>query len=164
MSQTHDSTHVQHAMYLVYLLSAFMVFWLSYDLTLRCSLKGIVQVFLVMNVLVVIYCLIQLGMGPDQKLRLFGREELSMMHTRQDRLTGPFGGVGVAAEYFVIMVFVTLHQILTSESEKSRWLLAGLIGCNLLLLVTTGNRGGFLTLIGAGILYLWMFRHLLGPV
>lgn len=163
MSQTHDSTHVDHAMYLMYVLSAFMVFWLTYDLTLRYSLKGIVQVFLVMNVLVILYCMVQLGMGPDQKYRFFGRDEFALMHTRGDRLTGPFGGVGVAAEYFVIMVFVGMHQILTSNSAKTRWLLAMLIGCNLLLLVATGNRGGFLTLIGASGLFLWMFRHLLGP-
>lgn len=164
MSQTHESTHVQHAVYLVYVVSAFLVFWISYDLTLRYTLRGIVQLFLVMNVLVIIYCLIQLAVGPGTKLMLFGREEFAMAHTRQDRLTGPFSGVGVAAEYFVIMVYVIMHQILTATSARVRWLLAGLLGCNFLLLVATGNRGGFLTLIGAGVLYLWMFRHLLGVV
>lgn len=165
MGLTHPSTWLQHGMYLIYFISAVLVFWIAYDLTRRLeSLNGIVQVFLAMNVLVVLYCFVQLAVGPDDKFRLFGREEFSMMHVRDDRLTGPFGGVGVTAEYFVIMVYVILHKILTVSQARMRWLLSGLVLVNLLLLVATGNRGGFLTLIGTGIIWLWMFRHLLGAV
>lgn len=162
MSLTHRSTHLEHAMYLIYFLSSVLVLWIAYDLTTRYTLKGIVNIFIVMNVLVDLYCFVQLGVGPGDKYMLFGREEFSMMHVREDRLTGPFGGVGVSAEYFVIMVYMIMHQILTTSRPKERWLLGGLILVNLALLVATGNRGGFLTLIGAGGLYLWMFRHLLG--
>lgn len=163
MSFTHPSTYLQHANYIFYLVSSFLVLWIAYDLTFRFpTVRGIIDVFLIMNVLVVIYCFIQLAVGPEDKLRLFGRDEFSMMPLREDRLTGPFGGVGVAAEYFVIMIYLIAHQVLTDTNRKGRHWLVLLAGTNLALLVATGNRGGFLTLLGAGILFLWMFRHLLG--
>jgi O-antigen ligase len=155
-----------HGLYMIYLISAFLVFWLSYDLSRRVSsFDRVVQVFLAMNVLVVIYCLIQLIAGPDYKVRVFGMDEFAFNHLRSDRrLTGPFGSAGILAEYFVIMVYLTLHQMMVTDRRSYRWLLVVLMIFNLFLLVATGNRGGFLTLIGAGILYLWMSRHLLGPV
>lgn len=163
MSLTHPSTQAQHATYIIYLISSFLVLWIAYDLTFRFnSVRGIIDVLFVMNVFVVIYCLIQLAVGPDEKLHFFGREEFSMMEVRGDRLTGPFGGVGVTAEYFVIMIYLIVHQVLTDTARKDRFWLVLLAGTNLALLVATGNRGGFLTLLGAGILFLWMFRHLLG--
>jgi O-Antigen ligase len=163
MSLTHPSTHVQHAMYMFYLISAWLVFWIAYDLTLRYrKLLGIIHIFLMMNVLIIIYCFVQLAIGPDDKFRLFGREEFAMMPVRGDRLTGPFCGVGVIAEYFVIILYLIVHQFLTSSDSLYRRGLIVLLALNFLLLVATGNRGGFLTLIGAGILFLWMFRHLLG--
>lgn len=163
MSFTHPSTHIEHAMYLIYFLSAVLVLWVAYDLAFRYPLSGILQVFVVLNVLVVLYCFVQLAVGLEDKLRLFGREEFAMMPVRDDRrLTGPFGSPGVTAEYFVIMTYISLHQILTTSSARYRWMLSGLVLVNLLLLVATGNRGGFLTLLGAGVLFLWMFRQHLG--
>lgn len=163
MSFTHPSTHVQHGMYIFYFISSVLVLWIAYDLTWRYpTIHGIVNIFLVMNVLVVIYCFVQIAVGPDDKFRFFGREEFAMMPVRGNRLTGPFGGVGVTAEYFVIMIYVIVHQFFTNPQRKDRMLLIVLAATNLLLLIATGNRGGFLTLLGAGILFLWMFRHLLG--
>lgn len=164
MGLAHPSTYVQHGLYLFYLLSAFLVFWISYDLTFRYqSVRGMIQVFLVMNVLVIIYCFIQLAFGTNDKFRLFGLDEFAMMPVRDDyRLTGPFGAAGPIAEYFVIMVFLIVHQVLTTAQATYRRGLVILLAINLLLLVATGNRGGFLVLVGASMMLLWMFRHLLG--
>lgn len=162
MSLTNPTTYAQHGMYMFYFVSAILVFWITYDLTLRFQeIRGIIHVFLAMNVLVVIYCIVQL-VFPDQHFRLFGRQEFAMMPARGDRLTGPFGGVGVVAEYFVVMVYLIIYQILIALRGSYRLALVVLLALNLLLLIATGNRGGFLTLIGAGGLFLWMFRHLLG--
>jgi O-antigen ligase len=164
MGLADPGTWKEHGLYMIYLVSAFLVFWITYDLAMRfSSFDRILQVFLATNVLLVIYCLIQLAAGPDQKVKVFGMDEFAFFHLRSDnRLTGPFGSPGILAEYVVIMVFVTLQQMMVTDSRNYRRFLIVLTIFNLFLLVATGNRGGFLTLVGAGALYLWMSRHLLG--
>jgi O-antigen ligase len=166
MGLAHPGTWTEHGLYMVYLVSAFLVLWITYDLAMRfSSFDRIFQVFLATNVLLIIYCLIQLAAGPDQKVKVFGMDEFAFFHLRSDyRLTGPFGTPGILAEYVVIMVFVALQQLMVTDSRNYRRFLVVLTVFNLFLLVATGNRGGFLTLIGAGIMYLWMSRHLLGAV
>ena len=166
MGLTHPGTWKDHGLYMVYLISAFLVFWLTYDLALRVrSFDRVVQLFILINVFVVVYSLIQLIAGPDHKVRVFGMEEFALNHLRSDRrLTGPFGSAGIMAEYLVIMVYVSFQQFIVTDNRRYRRFLIALTGFNLFLLVATGNRGGFLTLIGAAILYLWMSRRLLGPV
>jgi len=82
-SQVHPATYVQHAVYLFALISAILVFWITYDLTMRFEDAGsIVKLFLVTNIFVVIYCAIQISQGPGTKLVLFGNENFSMMTMR----------------------------------------------------------------------------------
>ncbi len=163
-SQVHSATYVQHAVYIFWLISAFLVFWITYDITLRVeNIRSIVLVFLVMNVAVAIYCAIQIAAGPGQKVVLFGIEEMSMFAAREDnRLVGPFHAAGITAEYFVIMIYIMLYELLSTKNFRYRSSLILLIGIDLLLLLTTANRGGFLTLLGAGILFIWVFRKELG--
>jgi O-antigen ligase len=159
------ATYSSHAFYMVNLLAAFLVLWIAYDLTIRFqNIRGIVVVFLVMNVLVAIYCSIQLVLGPGHSLAFLGISEMSMLAARDDmRLTGPFNAVGIMAEYCVLMVFLILHQLLTASKKSFRVGLVVLMLVDLVFLVATGNRGGFLTLLGGGVLYLWTFRKVLGP-
>jgi len=163
-SQVHSATYVQHAVYIFWLISAFLVFWITYDVTLRVeNIRSIILVFLVMNIAVAVYCTIQIALGPGTKLVLFGIEEISMLPARKDnRLTGPFRATGLTAEYFVIMIYVILYELLSTENFRYRFSLILLIGINLVLLLTTANRGGFLTLLGAGILFVWLFKKELG--
>ena len=159
-------TMKQHVVYIISLLSAFMVMWIVYDLTMRVDrLQTIVNIFLIMNVFVVIYCVIQLIAGPGERVVLFGINELHMMRVRADRrLTGPFGAAGIHAEYTVIILFMILYQMIMT---KEFWTKVGLFllgSTNLLLLITTGNRGGFLVMLAAGMMFLWMFRRVIGPV
>ena len=164
MSFTHKALYVQHAVYMLSVVSAIMVFWIAYDLTYRYrTLRGIINVFLAINLVVIIYCAIQLYVGPGQKVSFFGIHEMTMIPSRWDnRLTGPFHATGVTSEYFVIMVFVILHQLLFA---KGRWLRRGLMALaaiDLSFLIATGNRGGFLTLLGGALIFLWLFRKELG--
>ena len=165
MAFVHPATYGQHAVYMGALFSAFFVFWLSYDLALQQQdARRMVNVFLIINVLVVIYCSIQLYMGPATKLVFFDNQDFTFMPMRRDnRLTGPFGAAGAVAEYFVIMIFVVLNEIVHARSDKHRRWMISLVAANILLLITTGNRGGFLTLIGASLIFLYLFRKTLGP-
>lgn len=161
-----SSTYTMHGIYIFNLITAFLVLWIAYDLCQRYdNINKVIQVFIAMNVLVCIYCLIQMTAEPGEKYAFFGIEEMSMMPTVKDyRLTGPFGGPGILAEYLVIMLFLTIHQILATNNIVYRRSLVALAGTNLVLMIATGNRGGFLSLIGGGAVFLWLFRHVLGPL
>src|SRR5690606_38221314 len=110
--------YVQHAVYMVAVISSYMVLCIAYDLTLRLrSVSGIVNVLLALNVLVVAYCAIQMVLGPGVTFRVFGLDEMAMIPARDDnRLTGPFRAVGVTAELFVIMIFLILHRLLLTRN------------------------------------------------
>jgi hypothetical protein len=166
MSLQHPSTYSQHAVYIYTLVSAFLVFWLCHDLTKRFDRpNSIINVFIWMNILVVVYCLIQLWIGPGERFKLFGLSEISMTRVRADgRLTGPFESAEITAQYFVIMVFVIVHQFWYSADAWVRRGLILLIAVNLALLIATASRGEFLLLIGGSGLYLWLFRRRLGPM
>ncbi len=159
-------TYTMHGIYMFNLVSAFLVMWIAYDLCVRYeNFDKVVRVFLTMNVVVCIYCIVQMTQGPGEKYMLFGFEEMSMLPIiKRNRLTGPFGGPGLVAEFFVIMTFLSIHQILATANTKYRQFLIGLAGTNLVMLIATGNRGGFLTLVGASALFLWFFRRVLGTM
>ena len=164
MSFVHKSLFIQHAAYIFALVSAYMVMCIAYDLVYRFkSLSNVIIVLLIMNVVVAIYCAIQFGAGPNEKVIPFGIQELAMLPAREDnRLVGPFLATGVTSEFLVIMIFLILHQFFYVQNS---WLKAGLVALasvNLLFLIATGNRGGFLTLIGGAGLFVWMFRKELG--
>lgn len=165
MALVHPSTYMQHTVYMVALVSAVLVLWIAYDLTVRHPNKfGAINLLIWMNVLIVVYCSIQLIMGPGTKLVFFNNPDFALMPVRRDsRLTGPFGAAGIAAEYFVIMIYVVGYQLLSIRGGLQKNALLLLITANMLLLIATGNRGGFLTLIGAGLVFLWLFRMELGP-
>lgn len=164
ISLQHPSTYVQHAVYIYALVSAFLVFWLCHDLVGRFKEPtSIINVFIWMNVLVIVYCAIQLWVGPGGRFRLFGLSDLSITRVREDgRLSGPFESAELTAQYFVVMVFLILHQFWHAESGWSRRGLILLIAINIALLVATGSRGEFLVLLGGCGLYLWLFRRRLG--
>jgi len=164
-SQVHPANYVQHAVYIFALISAILVFWITYDLTMRFEDVGsIVKMFLLLNIFVVIYCAIQMSQGPGTKVVLFGNESFSMIGMRtNNRLSGPFNAVGLTADYFVIMTFLILHELMHSRRKMySRWLTI-LAGSNILLLLATANRTGFLLLVVGGVAYILMFRKELGP-
>ena len=164
LALVHPATLGQHFVYVFALVSAFFVLWISYDLSMRVDdLRDIVNIFLIMNILVVIYSVVQLASGSGEKIVFFGIEEFHMNHTRSDRrLTGPFGAAGIAAEYTVIMLFVILYQLLWTSNPWKKYGLVFLGALNILLLIATGNRGGFLVLVGTGLIFLWLFRKTLG--
>ena len=164
MSLMHPSTYAQHGAYIFALISAFLVFWICFDLTNRfADPLSIVNVFIAMNILAAIYCGIQLWLGPGERLVLFGISEMSMTRVRADgRLSGPFESAEITGEYFALMQFVVLHQYWYTSKSWYKRVLVGLAVVNLALLVATGTRGPFLLLLGGAFVYLWLFRKRLG--
>jgi O-antigen ligase len=164
MSFVSKPTFIQHAAYIVSLVSAYMVMCIAYDLVFRFQrLSDVIIVFLLMNVIVVIYCAIQFYAGPNVKIVPFGIAEMTMIPARDDnRLVGPFMATGVTSEFLVIMIFLIVHQFFYTQKTWIKTALVSLATVNLLFLVATGNRGGFLTLIGGAGLFVWMFRKELG--
>jgi O-antigen ligase len=163
MSMVHKALYGQHAVYLMALVSAYMVLCIAYDLTMRLKKTSrIVDLFIAMNIIVAIYCAIQILAGPGVKVVPFGIQEMAMIPGRTDnRLTGPFAATGITSEYLVIMLFFILHRLLFGGTRRRLWLIL-LAGLNLAFLVATGNRGGFLSLLGGAVLFIWLFRKELG--
>lgn len=164
MGFMHPSTYVQHGVYIFSLVSAFLVFWLSYDLANRVEkVSSVVGVFVVINALVAIYCAIQIWMGPGERLVLFGIQDMAMTRVRADgRLTGPFESAEITAQYLVLMEFLIIHQYWHSSSS---WMKRGLVllaTLNFGFLIATGSRGEFLVLVGGLGIYFWLFRQRLG--
>jgi O-antigen ligase len=164
MSMMPTSTYIHHGVYMFSFISAFLVFWLCFDLTNHFERPtSIVDVFIVMNVLIAVYCVFQLWLGPGERFVFFGIDELNMTRVRRDgRLTGPFQSAEITAQYFVLMQFLVIHQFWYATKVWYRRSLIVLAAVNLACLVATGSRGEFLVLVGGAFVYLWLFRRRLG--
>jgi O-antigen ligase len=157
----HPATRVAHAVYVFNLASAFLLFYLVYNFVrAEGDVRHILGTLVAMNVLVLIYCAAQTLVG---EVSLFGVRELTTMGLRADgRLLGPFNAVGLTAEFFVLSTLLMCYLVVYAQGRWARLGLYALIGLNLLFLIATANRGGFLVLIGAGGWFLLLFRSQLG--
>lgn len=165
VSQTDPSTYVSHATYIFQFVSGLVVFVLAYNFARDVKQPiSIVNVLIAMNVLVILYCLIQLWVGPGGQFVPFGIEELATQRNRgegDERLIGPFGNPSVTSEYLVLMTLLFCFELIHWTGGRRR-LLVLLAAANLTLLIATGNRGGFLVLVFAFPLFLYGFRRELG--
>ena len=156
----------QHVVYMFQFFSCFVVFLLAYNFALSVERTvSIVDVLLAIDVLVVLYCGLQLIAGPGESFTPFGIESFAFNSNRDPddpRLVGPFGNPGTTAGYFTLMVFVCAVELLFARGWR-RVLVQALIGVNLLSLVATGNRTGFLILVAMFPVFLYTFRRELGP-
>lgn len=157
------STHVQHALYIFSYGSAILMFYVVYNFVRETrDVALVLRMLIILNVLVVIYCLIQIMFD---KVSLFGLEELTIQGTRgrgaDPRLTGPYG-VGVTAEFLAIHTLLAAYLSIHAVSIAQRNLLYLLMAVNIGCLIATANRGGFLVLIGGAGLFLYMFHSQLG--
>ena len=127
-----------------------MIFILTYNLVRRVeNPRFVVNTLIVMNVLVAIYCIIQLQAGPGAKVALFGIDAFEFERNRgthDPRLTGPFSGPGVTAELLGLLTLVLAYDALRSTGARKYWVFL-LIAVDLGLMVATANRGSFLTLM-----------------
>ncbi|TAK51507.1 MAG: O-antigen ligase family protein [Gammaproteobacteria bacterium] len=155
-----------HIIFVFQFTSCLVVFLLAYNFArLVESERSIIDVLLLMNVLVGIYCVLQLTAGPGEGFVPFGIEEFRFNPNREasdPRLTGPFKNAGTTAAYFMLMTLVAAVEMVFSQGSRRR-LVQFLIVLNLVGLVATANRGAFLTLLVFFPVMLFAFRRELGP-
>ncbi len=164
-SQAHESTYVQHGIYIFLLASGFAVFYLAYNFTRELDdVRYAINVLIISNIFVLIVCALQVGTGITERLTFFGIEELRLHRVRaDDRVVGPFGAAGLTAEYLMLMLFVLGYDLLHAIGRRRIFVLA-LIAANMAVLLSTANRGAFLTMMGIFPLFLYSFRQELGTI
>lgn len=147
--------------------SCFFVFLLSYNFAkLVRRERTVSDVLIVMNCAIVIYCALQLIAGPGESFSPFGIQAFEFNSNRDPddpRLIGPFGNPGTTAGYFTLMVLVCAVDLVFARGLRTLMIMM-LAGLNVLGLVATGNRTGFLVLLALFPVFLFVFRRELGSV
>ncbi|MCF6291107.1 MAG: O-antigen ligase family protein [Desulfobacterales bacterium] len=153
--------------YLIGLFSSVVLFYTTYRLINReDELHQFFKLLLIMNVLVLGYCVLQVIAGFTQIVP-FGIQEFAFVKNRlhaaidERRLTGPFSGPGLLAEYFVLMVFIQSYYLMATGRMK-RIVIPVLFG-NLCAMVGTGNRGAPIAMVIGLFIFIFLFRRQLGP-
>ena len=167
ISQLNRALYVDHGLQLFFLVSGFLVMILTYNLVRETKdPRFIVNLFIGVNILVLIYCLVQLSIGPGERFYFFGNQNLWMHQNRgggDPRLVGPFGTPGLTAAYLMSMTVILVYEILHNRGWY-RILLLGIVAGNLGMMIATGNRGSFLVLLASMLWFLYLFRTELGFV
>ncbi len=151
----------KYMIYLIMVTSNVVLFYMSYAYFRKeRDLEVFFKALIVSNVLVIVYCLLQLYMGFGH-ISLFGIEELSLNDNRLDRrLGGPFFAVGITAEYFVIQsLFLAHYMVKSGRLHRIGFIILFL---NIAMLVATGNRGGFISAFLALGIFLYFYRRYIG--
>jgi O-antigen ligase len=145
--------------------SAFVVFILAYNFARSVETeRSVIDVLLVINAMAVVYCMLQLTVGPGERFTPFGIEQLAFNPNRtpdDPRLIGPFGNPGNTAGYFTLMTLVCGLEFMFAQGRR-KLVIELIIFLNLLGIVATGNRTGFLILVGMFPIFLYAFRQELG--
>src|SRR5688572_2694052 len=154
-----------HMTFMFQFFSCFVVFLLAYNFALVVEQgRSIFDVLLATNVLAILYCGVQLLVGPGESFVPFGIEELAFnknRHAGDPRLVGPFDNPGTTGGYFTLMVLVCAVDLMFAQGWR-RSLLYAVVVCNLFGLVATGNRASFLVLMAIFPAMLYVFRRQLG--
>lgn len=165
ISQVHKSIYLQHGIYVFFLVSGFAMFVLAYNLARDTEdARKLINILIVMNCLVAVYCLLQLSAGAGAKTTWFGISELAMNRNRGEhdpRLVGPFSAPGITSEYLLLMNLILAYDLIHAVGRR-KWLVIALLAMNVGFMIATANRGSFLTLIAIFPLFLFTFRRLLG--
>jgi len=167
LSQADRTMFTHNVIFMFQFFSCLLVFLLAYNFAILArNERSIVNVLVAINVLAIGYCALQLSVGPGERFVPFGIAEFSFnlnRHADDPRLVGPFDNPGCTAGYFAIMTLVCAFEIMFSTGRR-RLLLWSVLGFNILGLVATGNRAGFLVLLAMAPLILLAYRKELGTM
>jgi len=166
LSQIERGTLVDHAIFLTSIGSNFLLFYIVYNYFSRAGEEGPKQfwhILIALNVLVLAYCVLQLSAGLTGRVS-FGLQEFTLNAVRGEhqRLTGPFLATAMTAEYLCIQNVIIMYAIMHATTTRNRKLLWLLFAFNCGILVTTGNRGGIVTLVIGLLAFVYMFRNEFG--
>lgn len=165
LSLADRSLTTHHVLFMFQFFSCLVVFLLAYNFAILVeNERTVVDVLLAINILAILYCALQLSVGPGERFVPLGIDEFkfNLNRTEDDpRLVGPFDNPGSTAGYFMLMTLVCGFEILFSAGRRRSlaWILTGF---NFLGLVATGNRAGFLVLLAMSPLLLFAYRKELG--
>ena len=162
-SQAPAEARLYHILYLVGFFANLLLFYMVYNFVLRSKdWQFIFKYLIILNVLFVSYCGIQFLSGQEP-FYFFGIEEFRMNPIRRDgRLMGPFNATAATADYLSLQVLFLAYMLIGMPPKRIRMLVISLLVLNFLFLIATGNRGGFISLVIGGLLFLFMFRRDLG--
>ncbi|HNP35120.1 MAG TPA: O-antigen ligase family protein [Woeseiaceae bacterium] len=162
-TQSYPAARIYHVIYMIGFFSNILLFYMVYNYILRTGdWRLIVKCLLFVNLLVVGYCAIQFFAGSN-RVTFFGINEFSLIPPRKDgRLVGPFNATAATAEYLTFQCLFIACLLYYRQKSKFRWAAIALITLNFLFLIATGNRGGFVTLVLATLLFLLAYRRELG--
>jgi len=154
---------MDHLTYIIVILSNLLIFYIVYNfINNEKDLHQLIQCLLILNIMVVVYCAMQLAMGFEQ-YSFFGIDEFTIQKNREDfRLAGPFNAVGVTAEYFVIQSIIVCFLLVHQSRKLKRIFLIAILLVNFGFMAATGNRGGVVSLIVGGTLFAYVYRRKLG--
>ena len=165
MSQADRGLMFYHIIYMFQLFSCLVAFLLAYNFSrLVESERTIVDVLLVINLLALGYGVLQMTAGPGEAFVPFGIDALEFnrnRHAGDARLVGPFDNPGSTAGYFTLMIMVCTVELIFSQGRR-RTLVQALAVLNLVGLVATGNRTGFLIMVAMFPVLLLLFKKELG--
>lgn len=163
-SQIPPGTTRDHGLYMIAILSNFILFYLAYNFVRSSAdYRDAWNVLAVMNVLVLVYCALEMSVGLGQE-QLFGLDELTLKSARagEGRLSGPFRATALTAEYLGIQSLICGYALMRKLSGFSRAFWWGLLAGNLGFMIATGNRGGVVSLLAGFMVFLFLFRKELG--
>lgn len=156
---------MRNVMFMFQFFSCFIVYLLAYNFALLVKEeRSVMSVLLLINALAILYCLLQLTVGPGERFIPFGVDEFKFnlnRHPGDPRLVGPFDNPGSTAGYFALMTLVCAVEFMYSVGRR-RLAVLGIAAFNMLGLVATGNRAGFLILLAMAPLLLFAYRRELG--
>jgi O-antigen ligase len=152
MTQVEQVLIKGNAVFLFSFFSSFVLFYIVYNYIITTQdAKFVIKMLVVVNMLICIYCVMQLFFGDYP---LF---EFLLKRNREDRLSGPYI-VGLTAEYFAIQSIFLLYLIMSNSFPKWNKYMYAILFFNFSFLIATGNRGGFLVLLGGLFLFILFFR------
>jgi hypothetical protein len=172
MTQLEPSKYSFHIIYMISIFSNFLLFYIIYNFIMDENNPRIFfRVLIAINICVIIYALIQMSIGFETYAP-FNIGEFTMETNKEvdiewmieeKRLTGgPFAAPGINAIYLAIQIII-LSFLLLHESNRLKIILyLGLCGFNFMIIIATGNRGGFISLICGIILFFIIFHNQLG--
>lgn len=167
LSQAPRGTYRDHGFYLITVFSGFALFYLVYNYFRQSNdLQYFIKLLLIMNFLVAGYSVLLIFVGTERVV-FFGIDELSLATNRakansHQRLQGTFGSAGVNASFFALQILIMAYVLLNEQRKFNKFLIVAMIGINFGLMVGTGSRGSFLSLVGGSILFAWLFRRQIG--
>ncbi|MEO0973145.1 MAG: O-antigen ligase family protein, partial [Pseudomonadota bacterium] len=166
MAMSIPSTYFSQAIYLVSIFSGFALFYLLFNHFRRDpDPRFALQLLLGLNVLVLLFFAVQLTLGFNS-VSVAGVSEWTIGRNLEGkgRLLGPFGPAGPNAGFLVLQSLIAGYALMRSQGLWMRLFLVSMLFANVAMIIATGSRGGFISLMFGALLFLLAFRRQLGAL